>query len=97
MNSRPIADVEADLTKAKFDRRDSSYSYLMRMPIHSLTKEMYDKLMADALKATGAKTKKEAVELGLRTLLQMSRQAEVRRLRGKVQWQGDLDAMRRDK
>jgi len=29
--------------------------------------------------------------------LQMSRQAEVRRLRGKVQWQGDLDAMRRDK
>ena len=56
-----------------------------------------DKLMADALKATGAKTKKEAVELGLRALLQMSRQAEVRRLRGKVQWQGDLDAMRRDK
>ncbi len=56
-----------------------------------------DKLMADALKATGAKTKKEAVELGLRTLLQMSRQSEVRRLRGKVQWQGDLDAMRRDK
>jgi Arc/MetJ family transcription regulator len=56
-----------------------------------------DKLMADALKATGAKTKKEAVELGLRTLLQMSRQAEVRRLRGKVQWQGDLEAMRRDK
>ena len=56
-----------------------------------------DKLMADALKATGAKTKKEAVELGLRALLQMSRQAEVRRLRGKVQWQGDLDVMRRDK
>ena len=55
-----------------------------------------DKLMADALKATGAKTKKEAVELGLRALLQMSRQADVRRLRGKVQWQGDLDAMRRD-
>jgi Arc/MetJ family transcription regulator len=56
-----------------------------------------DKLMADALKATGARTKKEAVELGLRTLLRMSRQAEVRRLRGKIQWQGDLDAMRRDR
>ena len=56
-----------------------------------------DKLMADAMRLTGLKTKKEAVELGLRTLLQMSRQAEVRRLRGKVQWQGDLDAMRRDK
>jgi len=56
-----------------------------------------DKLMADALKATGAKTKKEAVELGLRALLQMRRQAEVRRLRGTVQWQGDLDRMRRNK
>lgn len=59
--------------------------------------EIDDKLMADALKATGAKTKKEAVELGLKTLLQMSRQAHVRRLRGKVQWQGDLEAIRRDK
>jgi Arc/MetJ family transcription regulator len=68
------------------------------MEIHMRTNIVIDdKLMADALKATGAKTKKEAVELGLRTLLQMSRQSEVRRLRGKVQWQGDLDAMRRDK
>lgn len=56
-----------------------------------------DELMNEALKASGAKTKKEAVELGLRALLQMSRQSEVRRLRGKVQWQGDLDAMRRDR
>ncbi len=56
-----------------------------------------DKLMADALKASGARTKREAVELGLRTLLQLSRQGEIRRLRGKVKWTGDLDAMRRDK
>jgi Arc/MetJ family transcription regulator len=56
-----------------------------------------DKLMADALKASGARTKREAVEMGLRTLLQLSRQAEIRRLRGKVKWTGDLDAMRRDK
>ena len=56
-----------------------------------------DKLMADALKATGAKTKREAVELGLQTLLQLGRQGEVKRLRGKVAWQGDLDAIRRDK
>ena len=55
-----------------------------------------DELMLEALKATGAKTKREAVELGLRTLLQLNRQAEIRRLRGKVQWTGDLDAMRRD-
>jgi Arc/MetJ family transcription regulator len=55
-----------------------------------------DQLMADALKLTGARTKREAVELGLRTLLQTARQADVKRLRGKVAWQGDLDAIRRD-
>jgi Arc/MetJ family transcription regulator len=56
-----------------------------------------DKLMADALKASGARTKREAVELGLKTLLQVGRQADVRRLKGKVNWEGDLEAMRRDK
>jgi Arc/MetJ family transcription regulator len=56
-----------------------------------------DKLMADALKASGARTKREVVELGLRTLLQLGKQSEVKRLRGKIQWQGDLETMRRDK
>lgn len=56
-----------------------------------------DKLMEDTLKATGLKTKREAVELGLRTLLRLDRQAEIRRLRGKLMWEGDLDAMRNDK
>jgi len=37
------------------------------------------------------------VELGLKTLLQLNQQGELRKLRGKVQWEGDLDAMRRDK
>lgn len=56
-----------------------------------------DKLMADALKASGARTKREAVELGLKTLLQVGLQADVRRLKGTVNWKGDLEAMRRDK
>lgn len=56
-----------------------------------------DKLMADVLRASGARTKREAVELGLKTLLQVSRQAEIRRLRGKVKWKGDLEAMREDR
>jgi len=56
-----------------------------------------DKLMTETLRATGLKTKREAVELGLQTLLRLRRQAEIRRLRGKVNWDGDLDAMRRDK
>ena len=55
-----------------------------------------DRLMAEAMKASGAQTKLEAVELGLKTLLRLSRQAEIRKLRGKLDWQGDLDAMRRD-
>lgn len=56
-----------------------------------------DKLMKEALRTTGLKTKREAVELGLRTLLRLGRQGQVRQLRGKVAWEGDLDAMRTDK
>jgi Arc/MetJ family transcription regulator len=56
-----------------------------------------DKLMEATLRVTGLKTKREAVELGLRTLLQLGRQAELRRLRGKLAWSGNLDAMRTDK
>jgi Arc/MetJ family transcription regulator len=56
-----------------------------------------DKLMKDALRATGLKTKREAVELGLRTVVRLRRQEEIRRFRGKLEWEGDLDAMRTDK
>ena len=55
-----------------------------------------DKLMRDALRATGLTTKRDAVELGLRTVLRLSKQAQIRRLRGKLRWQGDLNAMRTD-
>jgi Arc/MetJ family transcription regulator len=56
-----------------------------------------DKLMRDTLKATGLKTKREAVELGLRTLLRLRQQARLREWRGKLAWEGDLKAMREDK
>lgn len=56
-----------------------------------------DRLMRDALRATGLKTKREAVELGLRTLLRLKTQADIRGLRGKLNWQGNLDAMRKDR
>jgi Arc/MetJ family transcription regulator len=55
-----------------------------------------DKLMNDTLRATGLKTKREAVELALRTLLRLRQQGEIRRFRGKIDWQGDLDRMRTD-
>lgn len=53
-----------------------------------------DKLMRDILRATGLRTKREAVELGLQTLLRLTKQAAIRRLRGKLVWRGDLEAMR---
>ena len=56
-----------------------------------------DRLMKDTLRATGVKTKREVVELGLRTLLRLHDQEKIRQLRGKLHWQGDLDAMRRDR
>jgi len=59
--------------------------------------EIDDKLMKDALKATGAKTKREAVELGLKTLVQLRAQEKARELRGKITWEGDLNAMRTDR
>ena len=56
-----------------------------------------DDLMQEALKATGLKTKKEAVELGLKTLVQLKKQAAIKGLRGKLRWEGDLAASRADR
>lgn len=56
-----------------------------------------DKLMKDTLRVTGLRTKREAVELGLRTLLRLRKQQEIRKYRGKLSWEGDLDATRTDK
>ena len=56
-----------------------------------------DKLMSDTLRATGLRTKREVVELGLKTLLRLRQQVEIKKLRGKITWEGDLDAMRRDR
>ena len=53
-----------------------------------------DKLMAEALKASGLKTKKEVVEQGLNLIVQRSQQQEIRKLRGRIKWEGNLDEMR---
>jgi Arc/MetJ family transcription regulator len=55
-----------------------------------------DKLMKETLKLTGLRTKREAVELGLQTLVRLRKQEAIRQFRGKLKWQGDLDAMRTD-
>ncbi len=55
-----------------------------------------DNLMARALKSGGFRTKRSAIEEGLRLLVHVNSQRKLRRLRGKVRWEGDLNAMRRD-
>jgi Arc/MetJ family transcription regulator len=55
-----------------------------------------DELMANALKMTGLKTKREAVELGLKTLVRLKQQEQIRQFRGKLPWKGDLEKMRSD-
>ena len=59
--------------------------------------EIDDNLMRDVLKATGLKTKREAVELGLKTLVRLRKQENIRNFRGKLNWEGDLDSMRTEK
>jgi Arc/MetJ family transcription regulator len=70
------------------------YNYLLGYTSVRTNIVIDDKLMRDTLRATGLNTKREAVETGLRTLLRLSKQGQIRRLRGKLRWQGDLNAMR---
>jgi len=56
-----------------------------------------DALMDEALRVTGLRTKREAVELGLKTLIQLKKQEKIKNFRGKLAWEGDLEAMRRDR
>ncbi len=56
-----------------------------------------DKLMRETIRLTGFKTKRQAVEEGLRALIRLKKQAEIRNFRGKLHWEGDLDAMRSDR
>lgn len=53
-----------------------------------------DTLMQEVIKITGLKTKKEAVEAGLKLLLQRNKQQAIRELRGQLKWEGNLDEMR---
>ena len=56
--------------------------------------EIDDNLMEDVLKATGLTTKKDVVELGLKTLIRLKKQERIKGFRGQLKWTGDLDDMR---
>jgi Arc/MetJ family transcription regulator len=55
-----------------------------------------DNLMAEAIKLSQLKTKKAAVETGLRLLIQIKKQERIKSLRGNLNWDGDLEKMRLD-
>lgn len=55
-----------------------------------------DTLMAEVLAATGIKTKREAVEQGLKTLLLLKQQEAIKAFKGKLKWEGNLEQMRTD-
>ncbi|KEF41010.1 MAG: hypothetical protein ER33_13980 [Cyanobium sp. CACIAM 14] len=53
-----------------------------------------DQLMRDAMQASGARTKREAVEIGLRTLVKLEQQKRIKAFRGRLSWEGDLESQR---
>ncbi len=56
-----------------------------------------DNLMRTALELSGFETKKKALEEGLKLLIQLNRQSQIKKYRGKLRWTGNLDEMRTDK
>jgi Arc/MetJ family transcription regulator len=56
--------------------------------------EIDDRLMKQAMRSSGTRTKKAAVEAGLRLLVQLRAQTGIRKLRGKIRWHGDLEKSR---
>ena len=53
-----------------------------------------EQLIADALKVTGLKTKIEVIEMGLKTLINLKKQEQIKQFKGKLKWEGDLEEMR---
>jgi len=82
--------------------RDSAYCFIhINMQSLHIKKigmrtniDIDDRLMSQAMRRSGARTKKAAVEAGLRLLAQTHAQVSIRRLRGKVEWSGDLSQSR---
>ena len=55
-----------------------------------------DRLMSEAMRLSGARTKRQVVEESLRLMVRLKKQERVRAARGRLRWSGDLDVMRID-
>lgn len=53
-----------------------------------------DDVLQEVRRLTGAKTKREAVDLALRELVAQYRRRDILQLRGKVRWEGNLSQSR---
>ncbi len=56
-----------------------------------------EKLMEEAQRLSGIKTKKKTIEEALKNFIRINKQREFRKLRGKIKWEGNLDEMRAGK
>ena len=56
-----------------------------------------DQLVEQARKLTGIKTKKELIHEALRMMIRLRQQGEIRSLRGKLKWEGNLDEQRQSR
>ena len=57
--------------------------------------ELDDELVEEAMELTGARSKREVVDIALRRLVDKgSLYCSIRKLRGKLEWEGDVDAWR---
>ena len=57
--------------------------------------ELDDALVERAMRSSGARTKRAVVEAALQLLVKTHEQSAIRRLRGKVEWEGNLNESRR--
>lgn len=90
----PLARCIADCVKA--DVYNATQVYTSETVVMRTNIVIDPKLMAEALRLSGAPTKRQLVEDSLRLLIQVKRQERIRKARGKLKWSGNLDAMRRD-
>ena len=54
-----------------------------------------DNLVAEGLRITGLKTKKDLVNYALNSLIERKKMYDIFKFRGKAEWEGSLDEMRK--
>lgn len=78
------------------DVYDTPTLYTSRRPAMRTNIVIDDQLMREAMQASGARTKREAVEIGLRILVRLEQQKRIQSFRGRLSWEGDLESLRQD-